>query len=102
MQKQQPEVFCKKKVFLEISQNSQENTCASLFFNKVILFLLGASDITNTLIILTKSWCQLVCVKPWLQRRSTKSACPNIISELKLQDSYDSQKNFVWIVKLIF
>ena len=24
-----------KKVFLEISQNSQENTCASLFFNEV-------------------------------------------------------------------
>ena len=24
-----------KKVFLEISQNSQENSCASLFFNKV-------------------------------------------------------------------
>ena len=24
-----------EKVFLEISQNSQENTCASLFFNKV-------------------------------------------------------------------
>ena len=24
-----------KKVFLEISQNSQENTCASLFLNKV-------------------------------------------------------------------
>ena len=24
-----------KKVFLEISQNSQENTCASPFFNKV-------------------------------------------------------------------
>ena len=24
-----------KKVFLRISQNSQENTCASLFFNKV-------------------------------------------------------------------
>ena len=24
-----------KKVFLEISQNSQENTCASLFFHKV-------------------------------------------------------------------
>ena len=29
-----PDVFC-KKVFLEISQNSQENTCASLFFKKV-------------------------------------------------------------------
>ena len=29
-----PEVFC-KKVFLEISQNSQENTCARAFFNKV-------------------------------------------------------------------
>ena len=25
-----------KKVFLEISQNSQENTCASLFLNKVV------------------------------------------------------------------
>ena len=24
-----------KKVFLEISQNSQENTCARIFFNKV-------------------------------------------------------------------
>ena len=31
-QKQPPEVFCKKKVFLEISQNSQENTCAKVFF----------------------------------------------------------------------
>ena len=32
--KKQPqvEVFCKKKVFLEISQNSQGNSCASLFF----------------------------------------------------------------------
>ena len=29
-----PEVF-RKKVFLEILQNSQGNTCASLFFNKV-------------------------------------------------------------------
>ena len=28
VQKQPPEVFCKKKVFLEISKNSQENTCA--------------------------------------------------------------------------
>ena len=28
MQKQPPEVFCKKNVFLKISQNSQENTCA--------------------------------------------------------------------------
>ena len=30
-QKQLPEVFC-KKVFLEISQNSQENTCARISF----------------------------------------------------------------------
>ena len=29
-----PEVFC-KKVVLEILQNSQENTCAKFFFNKV-------------------------------------------------------------------
>ena len=34
-QKRPLEVFCKKKVFLEISQNSQENTCARLFFDKV-------------------------------------------------------------------
>ena len=33
IQKQPPEVFY-KKVFLEISQNSQENTCGSLFLNK--------------------------------------------------------------------
>ena len=31
-EKQPPEVFCKKKVFLEISQNSQENTCARVPF----------------------------------------------------------------------
>ena len=31
-QKQPPEVFYKKKVFLEISQNSQENTCARFSF----------------------------------------------------------------------
>ena len=31
-QKQPPEVFCKKKVFLEISQNSQKNICARASF----------------------------------------------------------------------
>ena len=31
LQKQQPEVFC-KKVFLEILQNSQESTCAKVTF----------------------------------------------------------------------
>ena len=32
-----------ENVFLEISQNSQENTCASLFFNKVAsLFVVGS------------------------------------------------------------
>ena len=31
-QKQPPEVFCRKKVFLKISQNSQENTCATVSF----------------------------------------------------------------------
>ena len=30
--KQPPEVFCEKGVLLEISQNSQENTCARVFF----------------------------------------------------------------------
>ena len=30
-QKQPPEVFC-KKLFLEITQNSQENTCARVSF----------------------------------------------------------------------
>ena len=32
LQKQPPEVFCKKKVFLEILQNSQENACARVSF----------------------------------------------------------------------
>ena len=45
IQKQPSEVFCKKKVFFEISQNFLENTCArASFFNKVAgllgLFLL--------------------------------------------------------------
>ena len=31
-QSSHPEVFCKKKVFLKISQNSQENTCARVSF----------------------------------------------------------------------
>ena len=31
-EKQSPEVFYKKQVFLEISQNSQENTCAKVSF----------------------------------------------------------------------
>ena len=31
-QNQPPEVFCKKKVLLETSQNSQENTCARASF----------------------------------------------------------------------
>ena len=36
IQKQPSEVFCKKKVFFEISQNLLENTCArASFFNKV-------------------------------------------------------------------
>ena len=30
-EKHRPEVFC-KKVFLKILQNSQENTCARVFF----------------------------------------------------------------------
>ena len=32
IQKQPPEVLCKKKVFLEISQNPQGNTCARVSF----------------------------------------------------------------------
>ena len=36
-QKQPPRLFY-KKVFLKVSQNSQQNTCQSLFFNKVAGF----------------------------------------------------------------
>ena len=32
LQKQPPEVLCKKKVFLAISQHSQENICARVSF----------------------------------------------------------------------
>ena len=35
MQKQPSEVFCKKKMFLEISQILLENTCVGAPFNKV-------------------------------------------------------------------
>ena len=44
--KKQPqvEVFWKKKVFLEISQNSQGNSCASLFFCEFLLFLCNFSE----------------------------------------------------------
>ena len=31
-EEQPPELFCKKSVLLEISQNSQENTCARVSF----------------------------------------------------------------------
>ena len=34
-----------KKVFLEISQNSQENTCARVSFNKVVGTLLVAASV---------------------------------------------------------
>ena len=40
-QKQPPEVFYEKKVFLEISQNSQENTCSTASF----LIKLQVSDL---------------------------------------------------------
>ena len=32
LQKQPPALFCKKKLFLEILQNSHESTCARDFF----------------------------------------------------------------------
>ena len=41
IKKQPPEVFC-KKVFLKISQNSQENTCAKASF---LIMLKAGSDI---------------------------------------------------------
>ena len=41
MQKQPPELLYEKKVFLEISQNSQEITCAKVSF----LIKLQASDL---------------------------------------------------------
>ena len=37
LQKLLPEVFYKKKLFLSISQYSQETTCVGVFFNKVKL-----------------------------------------------------------------
>ena len=37
IKKQPPEVFCEKKVFLEIWQNSQENTCARVSGTGVFL-----------------------------------------------------------------
>ena len=34
-QRQPPEVFCQKNLFLETSQISHENTCIGVFFDKV-------------------------------------------------------------------
>ena len=34
MQKQSPEVFCKKNVFRKVLQTSQENTCVGDFFKQ--------------------------------------------------------------------
>ena len=45
--KQPPEVLCKKEVFLEISQNSQENNCA------IVSFLLKLQAL-HKLVILSK------------------------------------------------
>ena len=42
LQKQPPQVFCKNKVFLEILQNWQENTCAK------DLFLIKLKDLQTT------------------------------------------------------
>ena len=52
IEKQPPEVFCEKKVFLEISQNSQENTFARVsflikLFNKLFLKKGSATEICN-------------------------------------------------------
>ena len=44
-QKQPPEVFCLKKIFLKIPQNSQENTCARASF----LIKLQATDLQTLL-----------------------------------------------------
>ena len=59
----------------------------------IILLLLVASGVKNLLSILPKSRRRLLLVKPWLQRRSTKSIYHNIILELKL-DRYDYRKYF--------
>ena len=59
----------------------------------IILLLLVASGVKNLLSILPKSRRRLLLVKPWLQRRSTKSIYHHIILELKL-DRYDYRKYF--------
>ena len=59
-----PEVFC-KKVFLEISQNSQENTCASVsFLIKLQVYLKRGSGTGVFLWILWNLylWWLLLCV----------------------------------------
>ena len=57
-QKKPPEAFCKKKVFLEISQNSQENTCTRVSF--LIKLQAEAYEIIKTIIL---SYCQTYCHK---------------------------------------
>ena len=51
-QKQPPEVFYEKKVFLEISQNSQKNTCVRVTF----LIKLQASGLTPATLLKKSLW----------------------------------------------
>ena len=56
LQKQPSEVIFKKKVLLEISQNSQENTCARVpFLNKVVGLGLSATASVMNLLKVTSS-----------------------------------------------
>ena len=64
------------------------------FYNKDILIASRSVGKTNFLSNFLRSRQQLLSGKLWLQGRSTKSVCHNIISELKLQDRYNYQKCF--------
>ena len=55
-QKQPPEVFCKKDVFLEILQNSQEKACArGSFFNRVVGLRSSKNFLRTTFLVTTFS-----------------------------------------------
>ena len=64
--------FSLKKVFLKISQNSQENTCARGFFNKVA-DLKPAITIKNGRKLLNDNCSMIINITKWLIHQRRKS-----------------------------
>ena len=97
-----PEVFCKWGL-LEISQNSQENTCVRVFFNKV-------AGLTPATLLKKRLWyrCFPVNFAKFLRTPSVAASVTSYILHFYLKTIYNSSicillsiiKNIRWIINL--